>query len=289
MELTIKALLNHAASLLQESGSLSPRLDAEVLLAFSLKCDRSYLLMHPEKIIDKKTYEQYLSCINDRKKGKPVQYITQQQEFMGLDFFVNENVLIPRPDTEILVENILDSIKKNAYSKTEILDIGCGSGAISISLAHYAPDTYLSCVDISSAALSICEKNAQYHHVQNRMRFYQGNLFDPIENKFDMIVSNPPYIPYEDIKTLQAEVSEYEPRIALDGGLDGMSFYRRIIKQAPQYLRVNGLLFFEIGYNQGADVCKLLQDTGMYSDIQVIKDLAGKDRVVRARQAINNR
>lgn len=289
MELTIKVLLSTAASLLQESGSLSPRLDAEVLLAFLLQCDRSYLFMHPEKVISEKKYQAYMSYIDIRKKGKPVQYITQHQEFMGLDFFVDENVLIPRSDTEVLVENILSTIKEDTCSKIKILDIGCGSGAISISLAHYASNAYLTCVDISSAALSVSKKNALDHHVQNRMRFYQGDLFEPIpieDGPFDIIVSNPPYIPCEDIKTLQTEVSEHEPRVALDGGLDGLSFYRRIIKQAAQYLKNHGLLFFEIGYDQGTDVCKLLNDTGMYSDIQVIKDLAGNERVIQSRFGI---
>ncbi len=281
MELKIKSVLKYAASLLRESGCLSPQLDAELLLAFLLHKERSYLFMYPEKEIPLSVYHHYLALIEKRKKGKPVAYITGNQEFMKLDFFVNESVLIPRPDTEILIEKIIETVKGNPQS-IRILDLGCGSGAISVSLACYLPDAFVCSTDISPEAIRIAQINASNHNVNNQVTFLCGDLFAPVKNKFDIIVSNPPYIPTKDIDTLQAEVSNHEPRKALDGGEDGLEFYRRIISEAPEYIKNTGYLFLEIGYDQARDISSLLAERKKYSNIEIFKDLAGRNRVVKA-------
>ena len=281
MKLEIKQILNYASSQLQESGSQSPLLDAEVLLSFILDEDRSYLFMYPKKEIPLSVYYNYLSLIEARKKGKPIPYITGNQEFMKLDFFVNESVLIPRPDTEILVESIIETVKKT-HKRMNILDLGCGSGALSVSLAYYLPDVVVCGIDISSEAVKVARKNALRHGVHRRIDFLCGDLFEPVKDSFDIIVSNPPYIPSKDMVSLQVEVSNFEPRQALDGGEDGLKFYRRIGTESPKYIKSSGHLFLEIGYNQAPDVCSLLAERNEYSNIVVFKDLAGRNRVVKA-------
>ncbi len=282
MRLNLKTIIKNAASQLQESGSLSPHLDAEVIMAFLLEKDRSYLFMYPEKEISPSIYEKYLSLIESRKKGKPVSYIVENQEFMNLDFFVNEKVLIPRPDTEILVETIVNALKEKS-TKTRILDLGCGSGAISVSLAYYLPLASVWGVDISEEALKVSQKNALRHGVHKRTSFLLGDLYEPLREKYSIIISNPPYIPSKDIDALQIEVSKHEPRMALDGGSDGLSFYRRIILETPKYILDLGTLYLEIGHDQAQSIVDLMSERDDYFDIEVIQDLAGRDRVIRAK------
>lgn len=282
MERNLKNIINKSTEKLEKSGSQTPRLDAELLLAFVMKKDRTYLFMYPEKILDQDIENAFEQCLNKRINGIPLQYIVGKQEFMGLDFKVNENVLIPRADTEILIEKTLESIKEKT-TPIHILDIGSGSGAIGISLAYYSPNAIVSCVDISSKALKVAKDNAVTHSVHNRITFYEGDLFSPVKERcFDMIVSNPPYIPDKTIEGLQVEVAQYEPWIALAGGADGLNFYRRIIKDAPHYLKENGQLYLEIGHDQAKDVTSLLISEKVYDGIEVIQDLGGHDRVVKA-------
>lgn len=283
MDRKIKELLNYGASLLEENKSLTTRLDAEVLMAFLLNKERSFLFMYPDNELDDSTIKAYLSLINERKNGKPIAYITNHQEFMGIDFYVNEHVLIPRPDTEILVESILKTLNKE--SPLNILDLGCGSGAIAVSLAYYLPKAFIYGVDIEPDALLISEKNAKRQGLDYRMKFISGNLFEPLSHniKFDVIVSNPPYIPTQEIEKLQVEVSNYEPRAALDGGIDGLDFYRKIISEAPKYIKDGGYLFLEIGYDQASDISDLMSENKSYTETEVIKDLAGLDRVIKSR------
>jgi len=283
MDRKIKELLNYGASLLEENKSLTTRLDAEVLMAFLLNKERSFLFMYPDKELDDSTIKAYLSLINERKNGKPIAYITNHQEFMGIDFYVNEHVLIPRPDTEILVESILKTLNKE--SPLNILDLGCGSGAIAVSLAYYLPKAFIYGVDIQQDALLISEKNAKKQGLDYRLKFISGNLFEPLSHniKFDVIVSNPPYIPTQEIEKLQVEVSNYEPRAALDGGIDGLDFYRKIISEAPKYIKDGGYLFLEIGYDQASDISDLMSENKSYTETEVIKDLAGLDRVIKSR------
>lgn len=283
MKDTVREIVNKAAVILEGSDCSSPRLDAELLLCHLLNKDRSYVFMYPQERLPESISGHYLRLVDERKKGKPLQYITGHQEFMKLDFMVNESVLIPRPDTEILVEEALKIIKDPKNRIQNILDIGCGSGAINISIAYYAPSLLVSTVDISREALEAANQNAAANGVSARIQFLQGDLFEPVTGKYDMIVSNPPYIRRDEIRTLQTEVSDFEPKMALDGGIDGLDFYRRIILEAPDYINESGHLLLEIGYDQANDIIFLLKKQNSYSDISIIKDLAGLDRVIRAR------
>ncbi|MBO5348643.1 MAG: peptide chain release factor N(5)-glutamine methyltransferase [Clostridia bacterium] len=220
----------------------------------------------------KKHYKKYLS-------GTPLQYITNKQEFMKLNFYVDENVLIPQPDTEILVEEIINLYKNK---KCKILDLCTGSGAIAIALAKYVEDAQIVASDISMKALQIAKLNAEKNLLHKKIKFIESDMFEKIDDTdFDIIVSNPPYIKTDVINTLDASVKK-EPNIALDGGQDGLKFYKIIINKAHQYLSNNGKLFLEIGYDQKEDVIKLLNKTGYYNEIYSKKDLGQNDRIVVA-------
>jgi release factor glutamine methyltransferase len=219
-----------------------------------------------------------MEMLSNRSEGMPVQYITGYQEFMSLDFDVQPGVLIPRQDTEILAETVIGCCRKNREPAT-ILDLGTGSGCIAVSLAYYLDECSVTAVDISEMALKIAYCNAVKNKVSERITFTAGNLFDNLGPvKFDVIVSNPPYARRHDIRTLQREVRDYEPVQALDGGEDGLWFYREIAGKAAGFLKPGGLLAFEVGYDQSDAVVQILEYD--YTDIAVIKDLAGINRVV---------
>lgn len=280
--ITIHKALKEANNKLENKAS-TPLLDAQVILCHVLKVDRLYLIVNKERILTKQEAYEYNKMIEKRLCGVPVQYIIGRQEFMGLDFHVEEGVLIPRPDTEILIEKVLDGIDKKAeYS---IVDIGTGSGAITVSLAKYIENSQVYSIDISKKALNIARKNAEKHEVLSKVSFLNGSLFEPLkdmgmEGKIDILVSNPPYIPTSDIENLQIEVSKFEPRIALDGGEDGLDFYKEIINKAPEYLRCGGLIVLEVGHDQARRVIDLMKEKNKYVDIEITKDLAGIERVV---------
>ena len=285
--LTINELLKKGIDLLGKGDFLNPLLDAQLLLCHVLNVDKIYIYTQGKEEVSQEAVDKFLKLINLRKQRYPLQYILGSQEFMGLDFYVGEGVLIPRPDTEILVESIIDIVKEDPfhnYKKINIVDIGTGSGAITLSLAHYIKNSFVYSIDISPRALDIAKNNAKRLNLEEKVCFLEGNLFSPIaflnlDNKIDIIVSNPPYIPSEEIDRLQREVSTYEPRLALDGGIDGLDYYRQITKEATRYLSKNGILAFEIGHNQGEEVKELLIKQG-FSNVKIIKDLPGKDRVV---------
>lgn len=257
-------------------------LKARILLANILDKNKEYLLIHDEEEINKKIVNLYMQKIEELKNHKPIQYIIKKQEFMGFDFYVDENVLIPQPDTENLVEEVLFIINSIKDKSLKILDLCTGSGAIAISLSKILNSDKILIYgsDISEKALKIAQDNA----IQNcsKVVFLKSNIFNEINNnyKFDIIVSNPPYIETKTIEELSEEV-KYEPHLALDGGEDGLYFYREIIKNAKKYLNPNGYLAFEIGYNQKKQVEKLLEENG-YKNIYSRKDLSGNDRVVVA-------
>jgi release factor glutamine methyltransferase len=258
-----------------------------------LKKDKSWLFLHYGDELDDKICEEYFRLVDIRAGGMPLQYITGSQEFMGLPFRVNEKVLIPRQDTEILVEKALEILKarKETRGGFRILDLCCGSGAIAVSLAYYLKKAKRKAAvlgsDISSDALEVAKENARINGVERQIRFAEGDLFGPFpknrkdrgRKQFDMIVCNPPYIPTGVLPTLMREVREHEPLLALDGGEDGLDFYRRILEEAWRYLVEEGVLLLEIGYDQGITVPLLAEEAGAYGPVEIIKDLAGKDRV----------
>ncbi len=264
-----------------ETISDTPRLDVEILLEKALgDVDNLYIRLNLNKQVTKDEEELFKSLIEDRIKGRPIAYIVGNREFMGLDFYVKEGVLIPRPDTEPLVEELIElcSDKRNL----NILDIGTGSGAITISLAKYLPNSNVTSFDMYDIPLEVGKINAINNHVDDRITFIKSDVFSAIENtntQFDVIVSNPPYIPKKDIETLHTQVKDYEPYTALEGGDDGLDFYRKITEQSRKYLKENGILAYEVGHDQAQAVSKIMKDNG-YSKIYTKKDLQGIERVV---------
>lgn len=274
--MTIKQAITKGMIMLKSNNVESPKLKARLLLQYVLDKPRQYIIVYDNKEIDKQQQWQYFVNIEKLTKGIPLQHITHRQEFMKMDFFVDENVLIPRPDTEILVEEVIKIAQK--YNSPRILDLCTGSGAIAISLKKFVPNADITAVDISEKALEIAQKNAK--KLETKINFLKSDLFDKLDNKkFDIIVSNPPYIRKDEIKKLSEEVQK-EPKIALDGGEDGLDFYRIITEQAINYLKTGSFLCFEIGYNQKNDVIKIIEDEQNYKNIYCKKDLYGNDRII---------
>ena len=274
--MTIKQAITKGMIMLKSNNAESPKLKARLLLQYVLDKPRQYIIVYDNKEIDKQQQWQYFVNIEKLTKGIPLQHITHRQEFMKMDFFVDENVLIPRPDTEILVEEVIKIAQK--YNSPRILDLCTGSGAIAISLKKFVPNADITAVDISEKALEIAQKNAE--KLEAKINFVKSNLFDKLDNKkFDIIVSNPPYIRKDEIKKLSEEVQK-EPKIALDGGEDGLDFYRIIAEQAINYLKTGSFLCFEIGYNQKNDVIKIIEDEQNYKNTYCKKDLYGNDRII---------
>ena len=263
------------AARLRDSGVREAELDARLLLEYVCHTDRNTLLAHPEREVSEEERAKFLTLIERREKREPLQYITKEQEFMGLTFETSVNTLIPRQDTECLVEEAM----KNLHDGMAILDVCCGTGCILLSLLHYSNDCTGVGVDIDANAVSLAKKNAKNLGID--ATFAVSDLFEAVEGTFDLITSNPPYIPTKVIETLDPPVKDYEPMAALDGGEDGLTFYRLIAAKAKQYLKRGGMIFFEIGYDQGEDVSEIMKENG-YRHIEVKKDLAGLDRIVSA-------
>ena len=278
--MTIKdIIINYSKKL--ENISDTPRLDVEILLEKALGgVDNLYIRLNLNKELTKDQEILFNCFMEDRLKGRPIAYIVENREFMGLDLYVKEGVLIPRPDTETLVEELIDICKSK--ENLHILDIGTGSGAITISLAKYLPTSMVKSLDISDIPLEVGKQNAITNGVSERIEFIKSDLFNSIENtdmKFDVIVSNPPYIPKCDIDTLHTQVKDYEPYNALEGGEDGLDFYRKITAQSKKYIKENGILAYEVGHDQAKDVAEIMVNNG-YTNIYTKKDLQGIDRVV---------
>lgn len=276
--MTYRECYEQGCRTLQAAGIEETALDARLLLEAVCGTDRNDLLVHGEQPVAPEAEEKYLNWIRQRAEHIPLQQLTGEQDFMGLTFTVNEHVLIPRQDTEILVEEVL----KELHDGMRVLDMCTGSGCILLSLLHYSNDCEGLGVDLSAEALEVAGRNvlkvltpekAEHAH------FLQSDLFEKVEGKFEIIVSNPPYIASAEVEKLMPEVRDHEPRMALDGTEDGLYFYRRIIEEAGKHLVSSGMLFFEIGYDQGQAVSELMRTEG-YCEVQVVQDYAGLDRVV---------
>lgn len=263
-----------------ENISDTPRLDVEMLIKKALgDVDSMYIRLNLDKSLDDEQEKYFLEMMKDRLNERPIAYIIGNREFMGLDFFVKEGVLIPRPDTETLVEELINIC--NNKTGLNILDIGTGSGAITVSLAKYLDKSHVISVDISDIALEIASKNAISNKVDELIDFIKSDVFSnvPKEQKFDIIVSNPPYIRKKDIEGLNKQVKDFEPYNALEGGDDGLDFYRKITKESKEFLKTKGLLAYEVGHDQASDVIKIMQQNG-FEGIYTKKDLQGFERVV---------
>lgn len=274
--MTYGKLYEYGVKQLNQAEVTETELNARLLLESICGTGRNDLLVHADREVAAEQEEKYREYIAIRAKHVPLQYITGEQEFMGLTFKVSENVLIPRQDTECLVEEVM----RDLHDGMRILDMCTGSGCILLSLLHYSNDCTGVGADISEKALETAAENAVCLGItEDTVRFVQSNLFERITGKFDRIISNPPYIPSDVIPTLMEEVKTYEPMGALDGGIDGLTFYRRIVEEGRKHLCRGGKLYFEIGYDQAEDVSRLLQEAG-FTEVETVKDLAGLDRVV---------
>lgn len=286
MTWTISSILDWTTLYFTKHGIENPHLEAEILLAHALLMKRIDLYVNHDKALNDEQLAAFKKLVLRRVKKEPTAYIIGHKPFMSLEFEVSKDVLIPRPDTEKLVEAVID-LSKKGMNAPAILDIGTGSGAVAVSLAYYIKDADITATDISQKAIEIAGKNAVKHSVENRINFITGNLFEniPKDKSYDIILSNPPYIPTEEIKKLQPEITGFEPVNALDGGKDGLDYFRKIVDSINGFLKPGGYLLFEIGFGQADKVVEIINAKGIFEDIKVEKDHSEIDRIVMAKKA----
>ena len=284
--MTIRQTIRDAERRLGQKGILSPGLDAEILLASCLEMDRTGLFRDMDRPITPREMQSFNGFVERRLRGEPVAYIVGRKEFWSLDLKVSPAVLVPRPETEILVQVVLETARRLGYAAPRILEIGTGSGAISVALARELISARIVATDLSLEALGIARENAAIHDVAGRIFFLACNLLEPFRGTFDMIVSNPPYVSEAEYATLARDVALYEPREALVAGPEGIEFHRRIAEGARERLRPGGWLLMEMGAEQRAALTRILEETQIYDDIRFQADYACLNRVVIARKAV---
>lgn len=277
--MNIAGALKKAKEELKNAGVASYELDSLVLICCALSFSKEKVIFNPEIILDEKQLEDFFALIARRKNGEPVSHLIGKREFYGVDFVVNKNVLDPRPDSESLIELVLEFAKKD--DELQLLELGVGSGCLVISLLLLLKNSTAIGVDISNLALEVAAENALKNQVAPRLNLQKSDLFSALNagQKFDIIISNPPYIPTHQIADLQIEVRDFEPILALDGGVDGMDFYRKIAKDAARFLKNNGLVFLEIGINQKAEIAEIFRENN-FELIAAKDDLAGIARAL---------
>lgn len=290
---TVRRALQEGAEFLSRMGIESARIDAEVLLGAVLRQKREGLCLNGDGLLKTSERELFCQALWRRGQREPLAYITGEREFWSLDFIVTPEVLVPRPETECLVEVALEHARQlDKNLPLQILDLGTGSGAVAVSLATELGDLQVWATDLSAEALEVARVNADRHRVREKIRFLQGDLFEPFAVEpvfFHLVVSNPPYVARGEIENLPPEVRDWEPRLALDGGLDGLDLYRRIVEQGHLYLADGGFMLLEIGADMGEEVSQLFAHVGCYAAASVYRDYAGRDRVVVARQLRSNK
>ncbi|MFA5182663.1 MAG: peptide chain release factor N(5)-glutamine methyltransferase [Syntrophales bacterium] len=282
--MTIQKCLEEAVNVLRKAGIVSPRLDAEVLLCHMLHVDRAQLLMRSHFLLTDQQSQCFRQWVARRELKEPVAYIVGEKEFWSLSFYVNRHVLIPRPETEILVEEVLRILPGIDRCPARVLEIGVGSGAISVALAVSQEDVQMVATDISAEAIAVARRNAAKAGVAERIEFRVGSLFADLSGVYDVIVSNPPYISAEEFLSLPDDIRKYEPSLALLGGAEGISLHREIINRGLKHLAAGGYLVMEIGATQGQRLAELLGEAGSYANISCRQDYAGFDRVIMARR-----
>ena len=287
---TIRNILKSAIEKLKKSEIEFPEINADTLLAYVISCDRTNLYTNPDELINDSDICKYNELIHKRASHVPLQYITKRVEFMSLDFVVDEGVLIPRPETEILVEAVIKKTDNKLYHdrKIIIIDIGTGSGNIAVSLAKNISNVKIYASDISREALTVANENVLRHDVTDKIHLLHGNVFEAFSNnvkkeQVDFIVSNPPYVSKSESKNLEPELIDHEPLLALIGGEDGLFFYKQIIKDAANWIKPGGYLIIEIGETQANSIIKLMQNELHYDEIEIINDLQGKERIISAK------
>ena len=273
----IQNALIKGSNILKKNRINSFLLDSEILMSKAIKKNREYILLNPKKNLKKKILDFYKSLINKRKKGKPIAYLVGKKNFWKYEFEITEDVLIPRPDTELIVEQVLNFTKNK--KRLSILDIGVGSGCILLSILKEKKNFYGIGIDKSQKCLKVCNINASKLNVVNRVKFFNSDIDNFDRGKYDIIISNPPYINKLDLKYLDKDVLNFEPRLALDGGLEGLSEIRKTIKKSSELIKKNGKLVLEIAFNQKEKVKRLLEIEGFYIN-KVLKDIAKNDRCI---------
>ncbi len=275
--MNINLAINKGSKILKSKFITNPLLDAEILMAKTINKDRNYILLNSRNTINKNDLNNFYKLIEKRSLGNPIAYLTKKKSFWNSEFHITKDILIPRPDTELVVENILRLTKQK--SKINILDIGVGSGCIIVSILKERKSFRGTGIDLSKKCLIVSKKNAIFHKVSSRLKLYKSDVDKFNLGKYDLIVSNPPYIKTCKLKYLERDVAEFEPRLALDGGLDGLSKIRKVINKSSELIRKNGKFILEIGYDQKNKVIKLLNKKGFYIN-STLKDLANNDRCI---------
>ena len=275
--MNIQSALTEGLNILKNKSILSAKLDSEILMAKALGKKREYIILNNDKIIKEQNLKYFKKLVHERATRKPISYLLKKKSFWNSEFYVNKNTLIPRPDTEIILEQILKFTKNKNY--LNILDIGVGSGCILLSVLKERKNFYGTGIDISRNSLDICKMNAKKLLLERRVKFFKSDVDKFAIGKYDLIVSNPPYIKTSDLRYLESDVIKFEPKLALDGGLDGLSVIRKVIKKSSELLKKNGKFILEIGFDQKNKVIKLLNNKGFYIN-STVKDLANNDRCI---------
>ncbi len=275
--MNIENILNKGTSILKASKIANPYLDSEILLSESINRDKKHIILNPKEILENKQLNNFNSLIERRRKGEPIAYLINKKEFWKNEFYVNENVLIPRPDTELIVDQVLKIYSKN--SQLQILDIGTGSGCILLSILKERTSFYGTGIDISKKSINVSKFNANRLKLDNRVKFYNSDVDNFKIGKYDLIVSNPPYIELLSLKYLEKDVVNFEPKLALSGGFDGFSKIRKVISKASTLIKKNGKLILEIGFKQRNKVKEILKKEGFYIN-RTLKDYGNNDRCI---------
>ena len=275
--MNIESILNEGISILQKNRIPNPQLDSEILLSSSIKKDKKHVILNPKEILNTEQLGKFKSLIERRKKGEPIAYLINKKEFWKDEFFVNKDVLIPRPDTELIVEQVLKAYSKDV--QLQALDIGTGSGCIILSILKERPNFYGTGIDISKRSINVSKFNAKQLNLLNRVRFFHSSVDNFKIGKYDLIVSNPPYIELLNLKYLEKDVVNFEPKLALNGGLDGFFKIRKVINKAGTLIKKSGKFILEIGFNQKNKIKKILKEEGFYVN-KAIKDYGNNDRCI---------
>jgi release factor glutamine methyltransferase len=275
--MNIENILNEGINILQKNKIANPQLDSEILLSNSIKRDKKHIILNPKEILNSEQLGKFKSLIERRKKGEPIAYLINKKEFWKDEFFVNKDVLIPRPDSELIIEQVLKIYSKDV--QLQVLDIGTGSGCILLSILKERSNFYGTGIDISKKSINVSKFNAKQLNLTNRVKFFHSSVDNFNNGKYDMIVSNPPYIEQLSLKYLEKDVVNFEPKLALSGGFDGFSKIRKVINKASILIKKNGKFILEIGFNQKNKVIKILKEEGFYVN-KAIKDYGNNDRCI---------
>ena len=275
--MNIENILNEGINILQKNKIANPQLDSEILLSDSIKRDKKHIILNPKEILNSEQLVKFKSLIERRKKGEPIAYLINKKEFWKDEFFVNKNVLIPRPDSELIIEQVLKIYSKDV--QLQVLDIGTGSGCILLSILKERSNFYGTGIDISKKSINVSKFNAKQLNLTNRVKFFHSSVDNFNNGKYDIIVSNPPYIEQLSLKYLERDVVNFEPKLALSGGFDGFSKIRKVINKASILIKKNGKFILEIGFNQKNKVIKILKEEGFYVN-KAIKDYGNNDRCI---------